>query len=516
MPFLERFIAGFQAMPPARRIALVLIFAICAGGFAATYFWASQPEYQVLFSNLSQEDAGKIVSRLSEQRIPYQLAQGGAAILIPTDKVYETRLLLATEGLPKGGNVGFEIFDETSFSTTKFVQELNYQRALQGELSRTISQFDEVKNARVLIVPAKDTVFVETTMPATASVLLELSAPLSAGKVSGIAHLVANAVQGLGVNQVTIVDTSGKVWSKGSGEDGDAALDTNNRLEIQRNTEDRITKHIQTMLEQIVGQGKAIVRVRADMNFDQEEYSEEIFDPDSVVVRSQQKRSETSDKNASGQTAATTLSDPGAASGKAMGSKSQKLEEVTNNEINKVERRVVKNLPTITRLSVAAILDGKYETITSGKGKTEIKYIARTATELKDFEAIVQKAMGYSADREDQVTVTSIRFFTEPDVELAPALASSLWLKYLNKYGKWGLVFVLILFTFIFVVRPIMKTVAQPAPAPVEMAALPAGEKVAALTMNKGTVDIHEQGKQLANERIDKAEQLVKGWLTEA
>ena len=215
MSFFERFVSVFQAMPPARRVAMLLVFAICAGGFAVTFFWANQPEYQVLFSNLSQEDAGKIVSRLSEQRTPYQLAQGGAAILIPTDKVYETRLLLATEGLPKGGTVGFEIFDNTKLGMTEFVHNINFQRALQGELSRTINGLEEIDSSRVHIVIPSKSLFIDKEESGTASVVVRLHPGryLAQEQIQGIVHLVSSSVSGLSIDNVILVDNHGKMLS---------------------------------------------------------------------------------------------------------------------------------------------------------------------------------------------------------------------------------------------------------------------------------------------------------------
>ncbi|ACL02372.1 flagellar basal-body MS-ring/collar protein FliF [Desulfatibacillum aliphaticivorans] len=513
---LQRIAQIFQSMTPGRRIALVVVLAGLVAAFAAMFFWAGTPEYQVLFSQLSQEDAGKIVSKLQEQRIPYQLAQGGTAVLVPGEQVYELRLSLAAEGLPKGGSVGFEIFDESSFSTTEFVQKLNYQRALQGELSRTIGQFNEVRSAKVLIVPAKDTVFVETTSPATASVLLDLVRPLSSGQVSGIVNLVANAVEGLGTEQVTVVDTTGKVWFKGAGEGDDAALAANNRLEMQQQTEDRLAKHVQSMLEQIVGPGKAIVRVRAEMDFDQEEYSEETYDPDSVVVRSQQKRTEDTVKETPGGATVNTMNNqPGMASGAALGqSRTQKQDEVTNNEINRVQRRVTKVLPTITRLSVAAVLDGTYKTVENQDGVSTAQFVPRTAEELKQFEGIVKNAMGYSEDREDQVTVSSFQFTSLPGADMAAAEAPSAITKYLNMYGKWALLTLLMLLTFVFVVRPILKSVKPPEPEKEETQALE-HQEMALLPEAPEEIDISLRARQLALDEFEKAEQLVRGWLGE-
>ena len=505
----------FQSMSPGRRIALLIVLASLVVAFGVMFFWAGTPEYQVLFSQLSQEDAGKIVSKLQEQRIPYQLAQGGTAVLVPGENVYELRLSLATEGLPKGGNVGFEIFDESSFSTTEFVQKLNYQRALQGELSRTIGQFNEVRSAKVLIVPAKDTVFVETTAPATASVLLELAGPLTSGQVNGIVNLVANAVEGLSSDQVTVVDTTGKVWFKGAGEGDDAALAANGRLEIQQQTEDRLSKHVQTMLEQIVGAGKAIVRVRAEMDFDQEEYSEDTYDPDSVVVRSQQKRVEDTVKELPAGSTVNSLPQPGMAGAASTGqSRTQKQDEVINNEINRVQRHVTKLLPSITRLSVAAVLDGTYQIAKSDDGTQTTQFVARTADELKQFESIVKNAMGYSEDREDQVTVSSFQFVALPGADMVGEEAPSAITKYLNLYGKWGLIVLLMLLTFLFVVRPVLKSVKPPEPEVEETPAL-AHEEMALLPAAEEEIDISIRARQLATDEFEKAEQLVRGWLGE-
>ncbi|MBI9074732.1 MAG: flagellar M-ring protein FliF [Desulfatibacillum sp.] len=505
----------FQAMSPGRRISLIVVLAGLVVAFGMMFFWAGTPEYQVLFAQLSQEDAGKIVSKLQEQRIPYQLAQGGTAVLVPGENVYELRLSLATEGLPKGGSVGFEIFDETSFSTTEFVQKLNYQRALQGELARTIGQFNEVRSAKVLIVPTKDTVFVETTSPATASVLLELSGPLVNSQVSGIVNLVANAVEGLSSDQITVVDTTGKVWFKGAGEGDDAALAASGRLEMQQQTEDRLAKHVQSMLEQIVGAGKAIVRVRAEMDFDQEEYSEETYDPDTVVIRSQQRRTEDTVKELPGGSTVNTLSGPGVAGAGATGqSRTQKQDEVTNNEINKVQRHVTKVLPSITRLSIAAVLDGTYQASTAADGATTTQYVPRTVDELKKFESIVKNAMGYSEDREDQVTVSSFQFVALPGADMAATEAPNAMLKYLNLYGKWGLLVLLMLLTFVFVVRPILKSVKPPEPEAAETPAL-AHEEMALLPAAVEQIEISLRARQLATDHFEKTEQLVRGWLGE-
>ncbi len=194
MTFIEQFIAAFKALPASKKVSIVAVLAVLIAGFATMFLWVKTVDYQLLYTNLSSEDAGKIVLKLKEQRIPYQLTGGGSAIMVPADRVYELRLSLASEGLPMGGHVGFEIFDKTDFKATEFVQRLNYQRALQGELARTIGEFREVEHARVLVVLPKDSLFIEDQKPASASVLLKLKSSLAPSKVEGIVSLVASAV----------------------------------------------------------------------------------------------------------------------------------------------------------------------------------------------------------------------------------------------------------------------------------------------------------------------------------
>ncbi|MBW1676978.1 MAG: flagellar M-ring protein FliF, partial [Deltaproteobacteria bacterium] len=261
MKTIEQFMAVFKAMPVSKKISMTVVLGLVVAGFAFMFLWANQIDYQVLYSNLSQEDAGNIVSKLKEQRIPYKLEGGGS-----------------------------EIFDQTSFSTTEFVQRLNYQRALQGELCRTIGEFREVEHARVLIVMPKDSLFVEDTKPPSASVLLKLRSSLSPDKVAGIVHIVASAVEGLTPEQVTVVDTTGRVLFKGPDQKDQTALLSSNKLDYQRQIEGKIAGRVQTMMEDIVGKGKAIVRVSAEVDFDQIDFSEEKYDPDSTVVRSKQRR----------------------------------------------------------------------------------------------------------------------------------------------------------------------------------------------------------------------------------
>jgi len=207
------------------------------------FVWTNQVDYQVLFNNLSMDDAGAIIAELKEENIPYKIEANGSAVLVEKERIYDLRLALASKNLPNGGgSVGFEIFDKTGFGTTKFVQELNYRRALQGELARTINQFEEVKNSRVFIVLPKESLFIEESKPASASIQLDLKTNLSPKKVSSIVHLVANAVEALEPGAVTVVDTKGRVIFKGGSTDYASSFLSSTQLEYKSSLEEEIRK----------------------------------------------------------------------------------------------------------------------------------------------------------------------------------------------------------------------------------------------------------------------------------
>jgi len=270
------------------------------------FVWTNQVDYQVLFHNLSPDDAGAIISELKEKNIPYKIEGNGSTVLVEKGRIYDLRLVLASKNLPNGGSVGFEIFDKTGFGTTKFVQELNYRRALQGELARTINQFKEVKNSRVFIVLQKESLFIEESKPASASIQLDLKTNLAPKKLSSIVHLVASAVEGLEPGAVTVVDTKGRILFKGGNADYASSFLSSTQLEYKSALENEIRKNVQSMLEGIVGAGKALVRVIAEIDFNKTTLSEEEYDPASAVVRSQRNVVESSQKNGgSAQTAQT-------------------------------------------------------------------------------------------------------------------------------------------------------------------------------------------------------------------
>jgi flagellar M-ring protein FliF len=398
------------AIPLSRKLIMVAVLLLVCFGFAGLYMYGQQAAYQPLYGTLSTEDAATIADELRTRNVDFRVEGGGSLILVPAEQVYDLRLSLAGSGLPKGGGVGFEIFDETDFGATEFVQKLNYQRALQGELARTIKEFTEVSDARVMVVMADDSVFIEESKPASASVLLKLRSGLAGSKVDAVVNLVAGAVEDLAPENVTVVDTDGNVLSKNNGEGGQGSELADTKLEYKLTYENNLANQIQTMLERIVGTGKAIVRVAVDMNFDQIDLSEEIYDQETPIMRSRQQTTESSDSTQAADNGISSVN-PAGADGQTGGVNNQRTEtarkqdETVNYEINRTVRRTINPVAEIERISVAAVLDGTYVTETDKNGNQTRRYVARTDAEIEQFTRIVQNAMGYSIDREDQVEV---------------------------------------------------------------------------------------------------------------
>jgi flagellar M-ring protein FliF len=460
-----------------QRMIVLVALAGSIAGLIAIALWTQQPDMQVLFTNLNPEDAAGIVDKLKETKVPYETTGGGNTILVPSAQVHEMRLQLATQGLPHGGGVGFEIFDRSSIGMSDFVQKLNYRRALQGELARTIAQMPEIERARVHLATPERRLFSSDENRARASVVLSLrnGQALAKTQVNGIVHLVSSSVEGLQVKDVTVVDGHGRLLSSAAGGDDAAGL-TGSQLEYQRTVEKDIETRIQTMLERIVGTNKAVVRVSSILDFRKVETTEERYDPNSQVVRSEQRGQE----KANGVNGVSSGGVPGVQSNVPEGAGQEPVQTSSNNnqtknetvnyEISRTVSRVVEPSGSIKQLSVAVLVDGIYETATpseAGKAASDTakKYMARPEEDMKRIEEIVKKAMGYSAERQDQVQVTNVQFdiaTEEPSgqgIEAAAETVSS-FTPYI-RYGVGGALFLLILF---MVVRPLMAMLGTAGP----------------------------------------------------
>ncbi|HUL31284.1 MAG TPA: flagellar basal-body MS-ring/collar protein FliF [Thermodesulfobacteriota bacterium] len=475
-PFLNPFL---DSLSKKRTLSVLAVLVLSLIGFGGLILWNSQPDYQVVFSNLSPEDAGEMTNKLKDKKIPFQLSNSGTALLVPKDQVYDVRLSLATEGLPRGGGVGFEVFDRTNLGTTDFVQKLNYQRALQGELSRTIRQIKEVEQARVHIVTPKESLFVEEQKRPTASVFIKTRSGMTLGafQVEGIVHLMASSVEGLEPGNITVVDTSGKVLSKRSDNTPMSQL-TTTQLDYQRTIEEGLKKKVQGMLEEVLGPNKAIARVSTEIDFQQVDITEERYDP-STVVRSEQKNTERSSaplvpafsgeikaadsKTAKGKAGAAPTPEsiqnsPPPASPSLNANTSERQYEVRNYEISRVNKHIKDPTGKVRKVSVAVIVDGAYKEGTDAKGGKGKQYVPRSQEEMKNFESIVKNAIGFSEERKDQVEVINMPFYgSVVDEEVKSEKQNVILKEYLPIAYKPMVSFILVFLFIIFVVRPLLK-----------------------------------------------------------
>jgi flagellar M-ring protein FliF len=531
--FLRQFVAqiqaNFQALPLAKKLAVGGIAVGTILGIILLIVWTNRIEYQPLYYNLSQEDAGMVVEELKEQKIPYRLSASGKTVMVPADRVYDLRLDLASRGVPSGGGVGFEIFDRTDLGTTEFVQKLNYQRALQGELSRTINQFAEVEQSRVHITLPEKTLFLEDEQKPTASVVLKLrrKGALKERQVQGIVHLVSGSVEGLPTENITVVDVDGNVLSAATSEESNLAGLTGSQQEFQNELEAGLEKRVQTMLERVVGVGNAIVRVTANLDFIQEEKTEEIYDPDSAVIRSEQRTDERAKGNAPVAQGIPGVESnlPETAGGAVEGiniSDVKKTNETMNYEINKVVRRIIQPTGTIKNLSVAVLLDGNYELTTGEDGKEEYSYVPRTDEEIKTYQTIVMRAVGYNAERGDQIEVSSVPFdsvrLTEEEKKVM--MRDTLWKK-LWKGVPYLVFLVVVALLVVLVLRPLVKWITRPG----GEAALPGGAASGRILgelkaegpqgmLGAGTT-VRDQVAQIASSDTKHFAELLRRWINE-
>ncbi len=513
-----------------QRMIILVALAGSIAGLIAIALWTQQPDMQVLFTNLGSEDAAAIIDKLKETKVPYETTGGGSTVLVPSDQVHDLRLQLATQGLPHGGGVGFEIFDKTSIGMSEFVQKLNYRRALQGELARTIAQMPEVERARVHLALPERRLFASEQDKARASVIVALrnGQQLSQSQVQGVIHLVSSSVEGLQARDVTVVDGHGRMLSA-TVTDETAGL-SNTQLDYQRSIEKDVETRIQTMLERIVGPNKAVVRVSSVVDFRKVETTEERYDPNSQVARSEQRGQEKSNGSngvGGGVPGVQSNVPPGTGEEPAQtsSSSSQTKNETVNYEISRTISKIVEPVGVVKQLSVAVLVDGIYEAAKAADGQSADapaaarKYTPRSEEELKRIEDIVKKAMGFSAERQDQVQVVNVQFGTEPEepqttTAEASAEGAKPWLPYL-RYGVGILLFAVIL---LFVVRPLLAMLGSTTEqmqaqmhAEAGVSALPgaAGQGGAALTHAPDRAQIID----MARKNPDTTAVVVKEWL---
>ncbi|NTV14038.1 MAG: flagellar M-ring protein FliF [Desulfobulbaceae bacterium] len=441
-----------------RKLVMVAVAFLCLAFFGAIIFQSQSADYRLLFANMASEDGAGIVNWLKEQKIPYRLESDGTSIYVPADQLYEARLQLAGSGLAKGGGVGFEIFDKQSFGMTDFSQKVNYLRALQGELSRTIASLGPVKAARVHLVIPEKRVFQAQQQPATASVILKLApgAELSESQILGIRNLVSGSIEGLAAEHVTVVDSSGRILTRPP-RDENSGPATPGLLEYQVALEKQMEGRAQSLLDSALGPGNSVVRVTANVDFSQQEQTEERYDPDGSVIRSEQ----TSSDHNGGEVASGV---PGVAANIKGGGKnsatagSSHTEGMINYEVSKVVSRKVFPVGTVKNLSVAVLVaDRRVAAGADGKAP-EQPFTPRPAKELASLESMVKSALGVDPTRGDKFEISSLPFENAFELETPaePSTMASKVYTYLP-YVKYGLLTLAALMVYLLLVKPLLK-----------------------------------------------------------
>ena len=475
----------FNRLGLQRIAAMAVVAVLMLGFFGFLIMRASTPQMAPLYTGLSFEDSSAIVGELQKQNIPNEIRGDGDTILVPRDQITSIRMQLAENGLPKKGQVGYEIFDQqNTLGATSFVQNINNVRALEGELARTISSLARIKSTRVHLVLPERALFSRDKKDPTASIVVSVRGQLSNEEIRAIQHLVASAVEGLTPNRVTIADDTGNLLAAGVGDGDDSTVLAGEADERKTGLENRLRTSIEGLLANIVGDGRARVEVSADLDMTRVTKTAQTFDPNGQVVRSTQTESvannSTDASNNSGQVSASTQL-PGAnsnASSAAAGTSEQGStdKETTNYEISNVSQTEMTDPGAIKRLSVAVLVDGTYTTDPQGNSK----YTPRDQAVLDQIKSLVQSAIGFDDKRGDQITVANLQFAQGPTPTVqgtsGPGLFDFTRDDLIN--GAEMLVTLIIALALVFfVMRPLLKRVLSPETQPL---ALPISAEVGA------------------------------------
>ncbi|WP_368888545.1 flagellar basal-body MS-ring/collar protein FliF [Morganella morganii] len=428
------------------KVPLMVAGAAAIAVIVALFLWMRSPDYRVLLSNLSAKDGGDIVSQLTQMNMPYQLADNGSAILVPADKVHELRLKLAQAGLPKGGNTGFELLDKEQFGISQFSEQVNYQRALEGELSRTIESLSPVQTARVHLAIPKPTLFVREQKSPTASVTVGLlpGRALDEGQISAIVHMVSGSVSGLTSSNVIIVDQTGRLLTNN---DNSQQSVSTSQMRLTQETEARLKQRIEDLLAPLVGRANVQAQVTAQVDYSKVEQTAEEYkpnqQPDSAAVRSRQ--SSQSQQNSNGgpggvpgalsnqpvsapsapveTTKADTKDNKNAspADNKSNSNINSQSDETTNYEVDRKISHTQRQIGVVDRLSVAVIINWLPQK--KEDGTEEMQPLPPEM--IKEIESLTREAMGYSVSRGDSLSITNSRFTDEGQLTEEPSLFTS-------------------------------------------------------------------------------------------
>jgi flagellar M-ring protein FliF len=421
-------------------------------------------DYVTLFSNIPHEQISLIIEKLQEKNVPFQLRDDGTTITVPSQLLHSTQMNLMSEvGSSKMGTMGLEIFDKQDLSSNSYSQKVNYQRALQGELMRAINTLNSVKQSKVILaLPAKKN-FLEESTPASASVVLQLFAgkSLTPEQIRGIRYLVSSAVEGLDADRVTVLDERGKILTR----QGDQSSGVSGEMmELKGKIEEDMESRINMILAKVVGQNKVIAKVDVSLNNKTVSSLEEIIDPEKTAIRSVTSEEEALDgsrTNPSGVPGSrSNLPNTPETAGQVGFNQNVKKElKTTNYEVPKTIKNTKEGTGNIERLSVAVLVDGNLLTETKADGKSETKWVPRTAEELQKYESLVKNSIGFSLARGDSVKIENIQFAQEDFSESDKILTNLERKRLLQAFLRWALIGLALVLCFVVIIRPFMQWV---------------------------------------------------------
>jgi len=526
-------VMDFTRTAGGRKIMLALGVAAAVAVMVAVWMWGQQPDYRVLFSNFSDRDGGAIVAELEKMNIPYKYAEGGGAVLVPADRVHDARLKLASQGLPKGGNVGFELMENQKLGSSQFVERVNFQRAMEGELARSIESVSSVQAARVHLAMPKDSVFVSEQKAPTASVLLNLhpGRALDPQQISAIVHLVASSVPDLPIKNVTVVDQNGNLLSDSGKPASINGMDPS-QIKYVQELQQNVVKRIESIITPIVGPNNVRAEATADVDFSRSEQAVESYKPnqtpDAMVVRSQQtSESLNGTGNPGGVPGALTNQPPAPATAPitaagenatppangALAANTRK-DATVNYEVDKTIQYVQQAGGGLKRLSVAVVVN--YKKSTNAEGKVVMTPL--TKAETAQITDLVKEAMGFNAERGDSINVVNTPF-ARAEVEVIPELPwwkQSQYVEYLEMAkaaGKYLLMALVLFILYLRVLKPLMKKLSEAAKMPPPNQNPQLQHAMAASPGQRNYQDNLTRAQQLANQDPRVVANIVKTWV---
>jgi flagellar M-ring protein FliF len=535
---VQSLVAFLKGLGAARLMAMVAVTTALIGFFAFVIMRVTTPQMTTLFTDLSTEDSSSIIKDLERQAIPFELRNEGAVIMVPKDKVTRLRMKLAEANLPKGGGVGYEIFDKSdALGTTSFVQNINHLRALEGELARTIRAIDRIQAARVHLVLPERPLFAREAPEPSASIVVRVRGSLEPQQIRAIRHVVASAVNGLKPQRVSIVDEAGRLLADGAGKEADIAVGEERRTAFEK----RMRNEVEAIVSSVVGQGRARVQLTADFDYNKVTQTSDKFDPEGRVLRSTQTREESSltAENNGQVTVNNELPGNQASSGPAARDQSKKSEETNNYEISRTTKTEVTEAGRVNRISVAVLVDGAY----TKNEKGEMVYQDRSKEQLDRIATLVRSAIGFDQKRGDQVEVVNLRFAEAPSVPPVVEPGGLLGMLQFTKDDvmyviELGVMMLLGLVVLFMVIRPLVKRIlasevvpalAEPVPALTDGTHAELGPGQALIAGTSGTAQlidvaqvqgqvhaqaVHRVG-ELAERNPNETASIVRQWLSE-